>query len=238
MHSESINNTTAYDAYFKAVMGTERARHTYLRRLETIENLAEGLEGKSVLDIGCGMGFRTAGIAKKGVKSIVGIDVDYERIRNANNFAGSLGINNISFLPMSAQFLAFPDGSFDLVIADEMIHHLEDLPAVLREVFRVIKRGGTIVISDHNKLSFFSELVRFIYFGSKREKLYSVYQIRRLFKETDFRDIRHKHILFTSPFSHTPHFLLKVNYMMEALIEIIPLLNLQCGVYVIRGVKK
>jgi ubiquinone/menaquinone biosynthesis C-methylase UbiE len=218
-------------------MGTERARHTYRRRLKTIEKLAKGLEGKEVLDIGCGMGFRTVGIAKKGVKSVVGIDLDQDRIRQANNLARDLSIHNINFIFMNAQSLAFPDSSFDLVIADEMIHHVENLPKVIGEVSRVIKRGGIMVISDHNKYSLFSELVRFIYFGKNREKLYSVYQICRLFRKAHFRDIEYKHILFTFPLSRIHHLLLKANYAIELMLEKIPGLNLQCGVFVIRGIK-
>ena len=66
-------------------MGSERARHTYNRPFLTIKKLANGLERKRVLDIGCGYGFRTIGIAKKGVESVTGIDLDRERIRDANS---------------------------------------------------------------------------------------------------------------------------------------------------------
>lgn len=237
MQLKTVDNTTEYNAYFKAVMGSERARHTYQRRLETIEKLAGGFEGKRILDIGCGMGFRTAGIANKGVESIVGIDLDYERVRKATGFVNSLGIHNINFLFMNAQSLAFSNESFDLVIADEMIHHVKNLPKVIEEVFRVMKKGGGLIISDHNKYSFFSELIRFIYFGQGRETLYSVFQINKLLKKFSFQHIAYKHIIFTFPFSRTPHLLLKLNYIIETLLERTPILNLQCGVYVIRGVK-
>ena len=238
---QEINTTTQdnekYNAYFKAVMGSERARHTYQRRFSTIERLANGLDKKRILDIGCGYGFRTIGIAKKGVKSITGIDLDQERIYEANDYARKMSIHNVEFQVMNAESMEFKSESFNVVMADEMIHHAENLPAVIAEMYRVTRKDGVTIISDHNKWSLASEIIRFIYFGRNREKIYSARQVYGLLKRAHFRDIKYKHIIFTVPFARTPRPLLKVNYILESIIETTPFLRLQCGVYVIRGIK-
>jgi ubiquinone/menaquinone biosynthesis C-methylase UbiE len=66
---------------------------------------------------------------------------------------------------MDAANLVFEDESFDLVLADEMIHHISDLPIVFNEIHRMLTTSGAAVISDHNRLSVPSEFIRTMYFG-------------------------------------------------------------------------
>ena len=226
-----------YRAYFMAVMGSERARHTYQRRLVTVKRLANGFQGKRILDIGCGYGFRTIGIAKGESDLVIGIDMDEDRVNDALNYANRLDLKNVEFKVMNAESLEFASNSFDIVLADEMIHHADNLQTVISEMYRVTKQGGVTVISDHNKWSFPSEIMRFFYFGRNREKVFSARQIYRLFKTTYFRDIEYKHIIFTLPFNNMPNSFLKINSVLESLIELTPFLRSQCAVYVIRGTK-
>ena len=229
--------SSAFTNYHKAVIGTERSRHTYSRRLETIEELSGGLTGKRVLDIGCGYGFRTVGLATRGAAFVAGIDLDQERIAEAKQYAHQMGITTIAFQVMNAESLEYENNSFDVVLADEMMHHADNLPAVISEMYRVTRPGGATVISDHNKWSLPSELVRFIYFGNNRARVFSARQVYNLLKTAQFKDIKYRHIIFTLPFRKMPRSALRVNNLVESLIEKIPLLRLQCAVYVITGVK-
>ena len=146
-----LQRSEEFAAYQKAVTGSERARHTYNRRMDTIRDLADGFTGKRILDIGCGFGFRTLGIAERGATRIIGIDMDKYRIQEASIFARAKEVDNVEFRMMDAAALEFEAEYFDVVIADEMIHHLEDLPAVVSEMHRVLAFGGIAVISDHNR---------------------------------------------------------------------------------------
>jgi ubiquinone biosynthesis O-methyltransferase len=226
-----------FKKYHNVVLGSERSRHTYIRRLNTIDELSEGIQGKRVLDLGCGYGFRTMGIAKKGADHIIGIDEDNTRIREGQLFAEQQHINNIEFTVMDAERTEFDDESFDIVIADEMIHHVKNLPGLIKEMQRILKKDGITIISDHNRQSILSELVRTLYFGRERERVFTAQEIRHHLTNAQFKDIRHKHIIMTLPFHNLPSLLMQMNYAIESIIEWTPILQLQCGVYVIRGKK-
>lgn len=229
--------TDAFRAYERAVIGSARARHTYFKRLKTISQLSGGFTGKRILDVGCGYGFRTLGIMREGARRITGIDLDRDRIFAAKNYALETGGDRATFLVTDSENMGFKDRSFDLVVADEMIHHVRDLTAVFSEMHRVIRPGGVIVVSDHNRLSLPSEMMRCFYFGKNKEKVFSAVQIHGLLKNAGFREISYRHIIFTLPFARLPGRLVRMNAIMEFLIEGTPLLRRQCGVYVIRGFK-
>ena len=229
--------SAALNDYYKAVIGIERSRHTYYRRLNTIEELSEGIKGKKVLDVGCGYGFRTVGLGKCGADSVLGIDVERARIREASKYAHETGVLNVQFAVMNAESTDFADNSFDVVVADEMIHHVDDPPAVIGEMHRITKNDGVTVISDHNKWSLPSQAMRYVYFGRERARLFSAKQIESLLKAANYRAIKYRHIIFTLPFRRVPHVVLKMNHLLEYLVERTPCLRLQCGVYVIRGRK-
>jgi len=224
-------------AYQKAVCGSKRSEHTFSKRLLTVEELAKSFHGKDILDVGCGYGFRTVGIARKGAKSVTGIDSDSVRIQQATEYSNSLGVSSIRFLLINAEYMDFEDESFDIITADEMIHHVEDVDKVLKELVRITKKGGVIIISDHNKWSVLSQLVRYICFGKKRAKLFSAKEIAGHFKRLGLRDVVYKHIIFAMPFSGTPDIILRLNYKIENIVESLPLIRSQCGVYVVRGIK-
>jgi ubiquinone biosynthesis O-methyltransferase len=231
-----ITNPSAFDAYREVVCGSERSKHTYSKRLHTVEEMAISFAGKRILDIGCGYGFRTLGIANQGATCVIGVDLDPDRIRQAYEHAKSVGVRNVQFRCMNSEQLEFENDSFDIVTADEMIHHAGNLTTTVSEMYRVTKPGGVTVISDHNKWSLPSELMRAIQFQN-RARVFSAKQIHVILRETGFKDIRCRHIIFTLPLRGLPAFILKMNYALEYIIEHTPLLRLQCGVYVIRGIK-
>gem|GEM_PF-5970006 len=208
-----------------------------MKRLNAIDALARGFKGKRILDIGCGFGFRTIGVAQNGALSVSAIDLDEQRIKEAAFYAQQRNVENVNFRVMDATCLEFEDESFDLVLADELIHHLDNLPMAFKEIYRVLKNRGLAIISDHNRLSVLSELVRTVYFGKEKERVLTAKEVKKLFIEANFHNIVWKHTIFTIPFSNAPKIYLKFNSLIESLIESTPILRTQCGIYVIKGVK-
>jgi ubiquinone/menaquinone biosynthesis C-methylase UbiE len=102
----------------------------------------------AVLDIGCGGGRTVQKLAALATEGRVrGIDfsetsVETSRATNATAIAES----RVSIELASVEKLPFPDRTFDLVTAVETHYYWPDLPANLREVLRVLKPGGTLVI--------------------------------------------------------------------------------------------
>ncbi len=223
-------------SYFNEVIGTKRSLHTYLKRLSAIQNVVRGLEDKKVLDIGCGFGFRTFGLSAFNC-SVTGVDTDEERVETAKLFVERLKLYNVRILHMNGYNIDYDDNNFDMAMADEMLHHVDAPIEIVKEMHRILKPGGIGVVTDHNRLSVFSEFVRFIKFRNDREQLFSAREIESLLQMSGFRDTVQKHTIFTLPFTKAPENILKLNYKIEDFIEKNDILNKQCGVYVVAGAK-
>jgi len=113
------------------------------RRLALIRRYAP-LEGKRVLDVGCGLGTYVKKM-RAFSQEVYGVDVDPEKVAEA-----SQTLPNIQLAP--AEKLPFPDGFFDVVLLHEVIEHVEDDRQAIREAHRVIKKGGRVVIFAPNRL--------------------------------------------------------------------------------------
>ena len=94
------------------------------------------------LDFGCAEGGYTSALLDNGAKSVVGVDVEQDRI----NAAMALQIPNASFLAFGGSRLDFPDGSFDGALVNEVLEHVADEQESLREILSVLKPGGSVLI--------------------------------------------------------------------------------------------
>ena len=103
---------------------------------------------KRVLDIGCGTGYGSAELAKLAQR-VIGVDVSPEAAAASST---SNRCANLVYLAAAAQRLPFPDSQFDLIVAFEVIEHLEDWPKLLSEARRLLAFGGQFVVSTPNKL--------------------------------------------------------------------------------------
>lgn len=103
-----------------------------------------------VLDLGCGPGGFTIVMASL-CKEIVGADLAPSFIELANRSFAQLGVTNAKAQVIEPGKLPFSDGAFDRIVMVDTIHHLEDAPATMAEVHRVLKPGGTLLIFEPNK---------------------------------------------------------------------------------------
>jgi ubiquinone/menaquinone biosynthesis C-methylase UbiE len=108
------------------------------------------LEGKRLLDIGCGNGQQTLYIAGQHNPAFVhGIDLNEMHIGMAKAERDRLKLTNADFAVDNSQLLAsVPDASFDAAICVESAHHYPSKDEFLRQVQRVLKPGGRFVIAD------------------------------------------------------------------------------------------
>jgi SAM-dependent methyltransferase len=107
----------------------------------------EGGPAATLLDVACGPGIVTAGIAAKA-KAVVAFDLTPEMLRQAQQRCGTAGRGNVTFQQGSATALPFPDGSFDGVVTRLSVHHFDAPQAVLKEMFRVARPGAQLVLAD------------------------------------------------------------------------------------------
>ena len=111
------------------------------------------VEGKRMLEIGCGEGANWAALHRLGVSTqYVGFDYFLDKIR----FCKKQHSGSSRFLVADGQRpFPFQDGSFDVVLLRDVLHHVE-LPArenIVRESFRVLKTGGSLAVVEGNALN-------------------------------------------------------------------------------------
>jgi 2-polyprenyl-3-methyl-5-hydroxy-6-metoxy-1,4-benzoquinol methylase len=104
--------------------------------------------GKRVLDAGCGAGYGSAELADVA-ESVTGIDIAPEAVQYAR---AHYTLHNLAFEQASCTQLPFADGAFDLVVAFEVIEHLEKWRDFLQEARRVLAPAGQLIVSTPNRL--------------------------------------------------------------------------------------
>jgi ubiquinone/menaquinone biosynthesis C-methylase UbiE len=123
-------------------------------RSRTAENSAAYLlgqlhAGQSLLDVGCGPGTITADLAAiVAPGGVTAIDVSTDVLDAARNVAAERGLTNVEFTVADVNALRFADGTFDVVHAHQVLQHLADPVAALREMRRVCRPGGVIAVRD------------------------------------------------------------------------------------------
>lgn len=108
--------------------------------------------GMKILEIGCGDGaLWTENFERLPADlSVTLSDISEGMLRDARRAIGA-GDERFSFQAFDCHSLPFGDGAFDLVIANHVLFYCEDIPAVCREVFRVLKPGGRFLCSAYGK---------------------------------------------------------------------------------------
>lgn len=120
----------------------------------TVDNSAAYLApyltpGLSVLDVGSGPGTITLDIASRvRPGAVVGLDASAEVCIQASTLARDSDVLNVDFVVGDAYALDFADDSFDVVHAHQVLQHVADPVAVLREMRRVVKPGGIVAARD------------------------------------------------------------------------------------------
>jgi ubiquinone/menaquinone biosynthesis C-methylase UbiE len=102
------------------------------------------IPGREVLDAGCGVGYGTRMLAEHGPARLVGVDISAEALAHGPADSAELVEGDVRELP-------FPSDSFDVVVCFEVIEHVEQQDRVLDELRRVLRPGGTLLISSPNR---------------------------------------------------------------------------------------
>ncbi|MFH1339225.1 MAG: class I SAM-dependent methyltransferase [Candidatus Omnitrophota bacterium] len=112
------------------------------------------IENKITLDLGCGTAHLPIKLAKmRSGLFILGLDISKKLLGVALRRARIEGLTgrSLKFICGDAHFLPLPDSSVDFVISTGSLHHWNDVPRVLNEIFRVLKSNGQVRIYDQRK---------------------------------------------------------------------------------------
>ncbi len=123
-------------------------------RNRTVDNSAAYLlphlaAGARLLDVGCGPGTITVDFAARlAPGDVVAIEREQAVVDEASNLAIERGLTNVTVEPGDVYGLAYDDASFDITHAHQVLQHLSDPVAALREMRRVTKPGGVVAARD------------------------------------------------------------------------------------------
>lgn len=121
-------------------------------RLRLLGIEPEDYVGRRVLDAGCGTGEYACWYARQG-GHVTAVDLSEPSLRRASQYAADQGLSNMRFLKQSVLALNFPDGSFDYVYSMGVLHHTPDPYGGFRELCRVLRPGGVLIVSLYNRFS-------------------------------------------------------------------------------------
>ncbi|KAI0552649.1 ubiE/COQ5 methyltransferase [Xylaria curta] len=115
-----------------------------------------------ILDVGCGPGSITVDFAQLVPQgSVIGIDASDDVLSQARELAHERGVEgNLTFQRHDANELPFSDGEFDIVYCHQVLHHVRNPVAILKEMKRVTRKGGFVAARevDYGALIWYPEL--------------------------------------------------------------------------------
>ncbi len=106
-------------------------------------------QGTTLLDVGCGIGGSSRILAKDYGFSVTGVTISPQQVQRSQELTPE-GLD-ATFQVDDAMALSFPDGSFDIVWSIEAGPHMPDKAVFARELLRVLKPGGILVVADWNQ---------------------------------------------------------------------------------------
>jgi SAM-dependent methyltransferase len=125
-------------------MTRNEADMAFKKRAQTIFEWIEATDEKVILDMPCGRGFYLNMLRYVSDCTVVGAELDWDVIQKAQSNVGHL---NLPLHNANLYHLPYADNTFDAVILSEILEHIEDDVAGLREAYRVLKPNGVVAIT-------------------------------------------------------------------------------------------
>ncbi len=206
----------------------------WARRVKMLSNHLRA--GMSVLELGCGTGYFTRELVRSGA-DIVAVDLSPELLEIAQ---ADCPAENVRFEIQDACALSYPDATFDSVVGSSVLHHLE-IGKALREMYRVLKPGGTIYFTEPNMLNPQIAIQKNVPWVKRKlgdspdETAFFRWPLQRLLEKTGFRNVRIDPFDFLHP-KTPPRFVNSLRALGEFL-EKIPMMSEFGGSVYIRAIK-
>lgn len=141
-----------------------------------------------LLDFGCGFGVEAMLLAPR-LTQITAIDLNPQKISVFKKLLSQTSIKNIKPLVADGQNLPFPKNSFDFVFCNESLSHVRHIQKALREIKRVLKSGGQIIVADTKRWNPYGLWMIYV----KRdfeENYFNTWTMKKLLAKAGYQNIR------------------------------------------------
>lgn len=199
----SNTNNTNWKQYFDDKANTHGAavqssdyfneESFFMQRNNTLQWLGE-VKGKEVLDAGCGVGAFSEPLVQHN--TVYGVDFSVKSLE----FAAARGLKTMS---EDLTALPFENGKFDVVLCIGVIQLIEQYEAVIKELARVTKPGGTLLIQTLNRSSIQRKLLKLFEKAKKFDRMYATNELKQLYVKYGFEQIEFLHVYHPFKFVST-----------------------------------
>jgi len=173
------NDASTYDQWYTTPLG----KHADKVETNCALDLLKPSAGMAILDVGCGTGNLSLKLARLGC-SITGIDISEKMLTFAREKAQKEQLP-AEFMSMDASDLEFPEEAFDAVVSMAALEFMQDQQKTLDEMFRVLKKGGKLLVGTINRESDWGEL--YLRLAEKKDTVFRHAKLRTLEELTTFK---------------------------------------------------
>lgn len=142
----AVNNIYDDKDFFESYAQMPRSRDglTSAGEWHQLRPLFPPLQGKSVLDLGCGYGWHCKYAVQQGASFVLGLDLSRQMIGEARKRNPS---SNITYRVCKIEEYEYPENTYDLVISNLVLHYIADLDSVFQKVFFTLKKDGYFLLN-------------------------------------------------------------------------------------------
>ena len=167
----------------------KKAERNIIRVRQRLQHLPSGAI-QDVLELGCGMGAVSAHLAATYGMNVYGTDYDAKQIQIARKMQPEN--ENLHYRVEDAEDLSFQDASFDLVLSQNVFHHIPDWKTGAKEVARVLRPGGYFIWLDLALPKLICMLFQPLV---KNQSLYGIADVQSVFQFHGFKTLFYERLI-------------------------------------------
>ena len=142
------DNETFFEGY-KRIRDNE-ANANNLFEIPALFSMLPDLNGKNVIDLGCGFGEHCIEYVQQGATRVVGVDISEKMLEVAKEENSH---PNITYLQMPMEDISQIEEKFDVAISSLALHYVEDFESLVKEVYAMLGENGVFVFSQENPVN-------------------------------------------------------------------------------------
>lgn len=142
-----FDNETFFDGYKK--LRDNDLSYNDLLEQPAMAKMLPGLNGKSVLDLGCGYGHNCMDFVQKGASKVVGIDISEKMLSVAKTESAH---EKIEYLNMSMTDISTLNKKFDFIYSSLAFHYVNDFEAFSKDMYSILNKGGQLLFSQEHPI--------------------------------------------------------------------------------------